>query len=153
MIKIKWTSIKWFSLRFWSNIFWISVIKTSLLAAFFRANSSRAAAKLCSSSAKTYANIVIQFLALIFFVLFSLFLQTYFDVLIKCFNGEFWWKYFYNLCRLLFLCWRLHARFLHQASLCNQFVYINFHMEIMMSKDFWLILHWLHKNTWSFIIA
>ena len=35
---------------------------------------------------------------------------------------------------------------LHKASLCNQFAYINFHMEIMISKDFWLILHWLHKK-------
>ena len=75
------TSIKWFSLRFWSNIFWISV-KASLFAAFFRACSSRAVAKLCSSSAKTSANNVnsaeVQFLALIFFViLFGVFADHY----------------------------------------------------------------------------
>ena len=84
------TSIKWFSLRFWSNIFWISV-KASSFAAFFRACSSRAVAKLCSSSAKTPANNVtsteVQFRN--FFRCFCRpLLPTCFDVLIKCFNQK-----------------------------------------------------------------
>ena len=58
------TSIKWFSLLLWSNIFWISV-KASLFAAFFRESSSRAAAKLCSSSAKTSANNLIYYINII----------------------------------------------------------------------------------------
>ena len=133
------TSIKWFSLRFWSNIFWISV-KTSLFAAFFRASSSRAATKLCYSSAKTSAktSAEVRFFALIFFVIFYVVFADMFWCFIKCFTQKCFDE---NMQTTVFMLKITCTCCLHKASLCHQIVYIKFHMETKISKDFWLILH------------